>query len=187
LKQLNREVGATFVYVTHDQEEALTMSDRIAVMNDGRILQIGPPAEIYERPRNRFVADFIGQTNFLDVTVLGVVVDQANVQIAGSPPVRVRLPAAGAKRGPATLAIRPEKVFLSDDLGGAAPTGWNTLDATLVDIIYLGTHTHYVTRLPGGATIAVHRQNRAFGEAEPAVGEPIRVAFNPQSAMLLEE
>jgi spermidine/putrescine transport system ATP-binding protein len=187
LKQLNREVGATFVYVTHDQEEALTMSDRIAVMNEGRILQVGPPAEIYERPRNRFVADFIGQTNFLDVTILGMIVDQANVQIPGSPPVRVRLPAGGATRGPATLAIRPEKVFLMADFGGAPPVGWNTLDATLVDVIYLGTHTHYVARLPGGALVAVHRQNRAFGEAEPKVGDPIRVGFDPMSAMLLAE
>src|SRR4030095_3268715 len=71
LKQLNREVGATFVYVTHDQEEALTMSDRIAVMNDGRILQLGTPGEIYERPRTRFVADFIGQTNFLEGAAAG--------------------------------------------------------------------------------------------------------------------
>ncbi|HEU5433674.1 MAG TPA: ABC transporter ATP-binding protein [Thermomicrobiales bacterium] len=187
LKQLNREVGATFVYVTHDQEEALTMSDRIAVMNEGRILQVGPPADIYERPRNRFVADFIGQTNFLDVTILGVVVDQANVQIPGSPPVRVRLPAGGATRGPATLAIRPEKVFLMDDFGGAAPARWNALDATLVDVIYLGTHTHYVARLLGGAFVAVHRQNRAFGEAEPRVGDPIRIGFDPMSAMLLGE
>jgi spermidine/putrescine transport system ATP-binding protein len=89
LKQLNREVGATFVYVTHDQEEALTMSDRIAVMNEGRILQLGTPGEIYEQPRNRFVADFIGQTNFLDVDVVGVDGDVVAVDLPGSGRLRV--------------------------------------------------------------------------------------------------
>src|SRR5919112_4282422 len=89
LKRLNREVGATFVYVTHDQDEALTMSDRIAVMNQGQILQLGAPEEIYERPRTRFVADFIGQTNFLDVTVREANGDTAVVELPGVGRLRV--------------------------------------------------------------------------------------------------
>src|SRR6185436_1185361 len=99
LKQLNREVGATFVYVTHDQEEALTMSDRIAVMSEGRILQLGTPDEIYERPRSRFVADFIGQTNFLEVDVTGVDGQLVGVNLAGSGPLRARAPEGAAAAG----------------------------------------------------------------------------------------
>src|SRR5688500_5497141 len=104
LKQLNREVGATFVYVTHDQEEALTMSDRIAVMNEGRILQLGTPGEIYERPRNRFVADFIGQTNFLTGNVTGVESGILTVDIAGIGLARGTAPAGSNPSGSVTLA-----------------------------------------------------------------------------------
>jgi spermidine/putrescine transport system ATP-binding protein len=109
LKRLNREVGATFVYVTHDQEEALTMSDRIAVMNDGRILQLGSPGEIYERPRTRFVADFIGQTNFLGVDVVGADGTMVEVDLPGSGPLRARMPDGIQPEGRMTLAVRPER------------------------------------------------------------------------------
>ena len=112
LKQLNREVGATFVYVTHDQEEALTMSDRIAVMNEGRILQLGTPGEIYERPRTRFVADFIGQTNFLEVDVTGWDGTAVDVELPGSGPLRARMPDGIQPQGRMTLAVRPEKISL---------------------------------------------------------------------------
>src|ERR687896_90695 len=110
LKRLNREVGATFVYVTHDQEEALTMSDRIAVMNEGRILQLGTPGEIYERPRTRFVADFIGQTNFLEVDVTGLDGTAVDVGLPGSGPLRTRIPDGIEPQGRMTLAVRPEKI-----------------------------------------------------------------------------
>ena len=187
LKRLNREVGATFVYVTHDQEEALTMSDRIAVMSDGRILQVGTPSQIYEQPVNRFVADFIGQTNFLDVHVLGNTVESATAQLPGSPNLRVSVPAGEVRRGSATVAVRPEKVVLEVDVPGGVPSDWNRLEGTLLDIIYLGTHTQYVIRLPGGGVVTVHRQNRSFGESEPTVGGTARIAFDPAAAMLLYE
>jgi spermidine/putrescine transport system ATP-binding protein len=186
LKQLNRDVGATFVYVTHDQEEALTMSDRIAVMNEGRILQLGTPDEIYERPRSRFVADFIGQTNFLEVDVTGADGQLVDVHLAGSGPLRARAP-EGVAAGHMTLAVRPEKIALLADLPGNEVPGWDRLDGALEEIVYVGTHTQYLMRLPGGQQLAVYRQNRAVGEREHRTGENLTVVFNPQSASLLAE
>jgi spermidine/putrescine transport system ATP-binding protein len=187
LKQLNREVGATFVYVTHDQEEALTMSDRIAVMNEGRILQLGAPEDIYERPRTRFVADFIGQTNFLDVEVVSSNGAAVEVDLPGSGPLRARMPDGMQPQGRMTLAVRPEKISLLADLPGSESPGWDRLTGRLEEIIYVGTYTQYLLRLPGGQQVAVHRQNRAVGEAEHPTGETLTVVFNPQSAALLAD
>ena len=130
LKSLQREVGITFVFVTHDQEEALTMSDRIGVMNEGVLLQIGTPEEIYERPVNRFVADFIGQTNLLDATVESAdTVCLANgVRIACSSDV-----AAGTK---VAVSLRPERAHLHKRDG--APEAKPSVDGQLVQLTYLG-------------------------------------------------
>jgi spermidine/putrescine transport system ATP-binding protein len=185
LKQLNREVGATFVYVTHDQEEALTMSDRIAVMNEGRILQLGTPGEIYERPRTRFVADFIGQTNFLEVDVIGGDGTAVDVELPGSGPLRARMPDVIQPQGRMTLAVRPEKISLLADLPVGEVPGSNALTGRLDEVVYVGTHTQYLVRLPGGQLLTVYRQNRAVGENEHVTGEPLSVVFNPQSAALL--
>ncbi len=187
LKQLNREVGATFVYVTHDQEEALTMSDRIAVMNEGRILQLGTPGEIYERPRTRFVADFIGQTNFLEVDVTSWDGTEVDVDLPGSGALRARLPDGIQPRGRMTLAVRPEKISLLGDLPGTETPGSNALSGRLDEVVYVGTHTQYLVRLPGGQLLTVYRQNRAVGENEYRTGEPLSVVFNPQSAALLAD
>jgi spermidine/putrescine transport system ATP-binding protein len=187
LKQLNREVGATFVYVTHDQEEALTMSDRIAVMSEGRILQLGTPDEIYERPRSRFVADFIGQTNFLEVDVTGSDGQLVDVNLAGSGTLRARASEGAAAAGRMTLAVRPEKISLLADLPGNEAPGRNRLDGRLEEIVYVGTHTQYLLRLPGGQVLTVYRQNRAVGDVEHRAGEMVTVVFNPQSTSLLAE
>jgi spermidine/putrescine transport system ATP-binding protein len=185
LKQLNRDVGATFVYVTHDQEEALTMSDRIAVMNEGAILQLGAPGEIYERPRTRFVADFIGQTNFLDVDVVGLHGAEVEVELPGSGHLRARMPDGVHPAGRMTLAVRPEKVSLLDDLPGGAGPGWNRLEGRLQEVVFVGTHTQYLLRLPGGQILTVHRQNRAVGEPDVPAGAPLTVVFDPHSSALL--
>jgi spermidine/putrescine transport system ATP-binding protein len=187
LKQLNREVGATFVYVTHDQEEALTMSDRIAVMSEGRILQLGTPGEIYERPLTRFVADFIGQTNFLEVDVTGWDGTAVDVELPGSGPLRARVPDGIQPQGRMTLAVRPEKISLLGDLPGSEAPGSNALTGRLDEVVYVGTHTQYLVRLPGGQVLTVYRQNRAVGESEHVTGEPLSVVFNPQSAALLAD
>ena len=191
LRRLNREVGATFVYVTHDQEEALTMSDWIAVMDAGRILQLGAPQEIYERPRNRFVAEFIGQTNSLAGRVVGRSGDLVEIEVPGAGTIRARLPAdapAPAANAAAIVAVRPEKLALVDpsDETGAGGRG-NTLDGVVAEVIYLGTHSQVVVRLPGGGTVAVHRQNQALGAPDPRPGDSARVRFDPAAAMLLVE
>jgi len=184
LKRLNREVGATFVYVTHDQEEALTMSDRIAVMREGRIHQLGSPAEVYERPRNRFVADFIGQTNFLDGRLVGITDATAEVELPGAGVVRAQFPGDAPPPGQVTVAVRPEKIALGDE----APAGaGNVLDGRIGDLIYLGTHTRVVVRLSSGAILTVHRQNRGPSEGELRIGDPIRAVFAPEAATVLVE
>jgi spermidine/putrescine transport system ATP-binding protein len=188
LKALNREIGATFVYVTHDQEEALTMSDRIAVMSDGRILQIGSPAEIYERPRSRFVADFIGQTNFLSGRLVRRSEGVTEVEITGSGVVRAVSAPGEASDHPeqVTIAVRPERTQLVD---GADPTGGlNVLSGLVREVIYLGTHSQYVVQLPAGETVVVHRQNSAGVETGgPNAGDAVRLAFAPAAATVLTD
>lgn len=188
LKQINREVGITFIYVTHDQEEALTMSDRIAVMNEGRLLQVGTPDEIYERPRSRFVAGFIGHMNFFAGPVLGVERGLAEVEIVGSGRVRGRLPAGAAPRGVVTVAVRPEKIAFAADFGDfGPPDGWSVLSCTVAELVYLGTHTQHLVRLPGGGQVIVHRQNRSLFADRLAPGAKTEIAFDPHVATILTE
>ncbi|MFL5759212.1 MAG: ABC transporter ATP-binding protein [Thermomicrobiales bacterium] len=185
LKRLNREVGATFIYVTHDQEEALTMSDRIAVMSEGKILQIGPPSEIYERPRNRFVADFIGQTNFIEGRVTQVLDGLAEVDVASSGIVRGQV-IGDTPNGDVTIAVRPEKIALAGDFPRSKPPGgWNVLAGRVDDLIYLGTHTQLVIRLPDGGTVVVLRQNNAAIPTGQTIGDQVSVAFEAQAATIL--
>ena len=186
LKQLNHEVGATFIYVTHDQEEALTMSDRIAVMSEGRILQLGSPEDIYEHPRTRFVADFIGQTNFLAVTA--VQPDGALVlcTLPDGTSIRATAPEELPTTGTLTLAVRPEKVVLSTDLP-TVPATMNCVSGTITELIYLGTHTQVVIALPGDQSIAVHRQNIASGAESLAVGQVATACFEPAAASILAD
>jgi spermidine/putrescine transport system ATP-binding protein len=187
LKHLNREVGATFVYVTHDQEEALTMSDRIAVMNEGRILQLGAPEDIYERPRSRFVADFIGQTNFIECDAFGNEGGFFACRTAGGETIRARAAEGAPVSGKVTLAVRPEKVSLDAEAPAGTSSGWNRLTGTLAEVIYLGTHTQLVIALPGDGQVVVHRQNRLLGEAEPATGQPVTVVFDPAATTVLAD
>ena len=160
LKRIQREVGITFVYVTHDQEEALTMSDRLVVMNAGRIEQLGAPRELYERPATRFVANFLGTSNILAGRLVRrgdrwgldglrpderVLVDHAN--------------GVGDGRH-AEIAVRPEKMVLraSDD---PPPAQQCALRGTVTEIVYLGTSTQYRVRTDGGTQVAVYKQNAA--------------------------
>jgi spermidine/putrescine transport system ATP-binding protein len=187
LKRLNREVGATFVYVTHDQEEALTMSNRIAVMNEGRILQVGSPDEIYERPRSRFVADFIGQTNFLSGSIVVVDGGLATIDVPGAGHVRGSVPAGMHPMGTVTMALRPERVFLEADLDGKVPTGWIRIRGVVTDVIYLGTHTQYLIAVGSKQSLLVHRQNRSAAAPGVGQGETATIVFDPASASVLND
>jgi spermidine/putrescine transport system ATP-binding protein len=156
LKTLQRDVGITFVYVTHDQEEALTMSDRIAVMHAGKVLQVGSPTEIYERPNCRFVADFIGDTNFLD----GVVQEQeggfATVLVDGCLPIRVPTDQPLSPGSPVTLAVRPEKVRL---LPEPLRVDCNAFLGQVEQVVYIGTDTRFKVRLSDHVVLDVREQN----------------------------
>lgn len=155
LKTLQREVGITFVYVTHDQEEALTMSDRIAVMHQGKALQVGSPTEIYERPNCRFVADFIGETNFLPGTFDGGEGHRATVDCGGLRVVAEteHAPAPGAA---VTVAVRPEKIRVHLEPVTHTP---NCFAAQIEKVVYIGTDTHFQMRLGNGVLLRVRQQN----------------------------
>ncbi|MFM8595402.1 MAG: ABC transporter ATP-binding protein, partial [Chloroflexota bacterium] len=186
LKQLNHEVGATFIYVTHDQEEALTMSDRIAVMNEGRILQLGSPEEIYERPRSRFVADFIGQTNFLSVAAGGREGESIRCTMPDGAVLRAHATEGAQVEGQVTVAVRPEKIVLSTDLDGRTE-GLNCLTGTVAELIYLGTHTQVVLAVAGEQQLTVHRQNITTGPEPVAVGQQATACFTPEVAAVLAD
>jgi spermidine/putrescine transport system ATP-binding protein len=182
LKKLQERVGITFIYVTHDQEEALTLSDRIAVMNDGRILQEGTPHEIYERPRTRFVADFIGQTNFFEGSVeedgdVVVVRDKTGLVIRCAP---VNFAQRG---GDVAVSVRPEKIA---PLNGSA-TQANVFEGTFLRRTYLGDLVEYHVLLQGGRELTVQRQNERDDLASRwSVGDRVSVAFDEESALVLE-
>ncbi|QYK43501.1 MAG: ABC transporter ATP-binding protein [Paracoccaceae bacterium] len=171
LKRLQTETGITFVFVTHDQEEALTMSDRVAVMQAGRIQQVGDPRMIYTRPVNRFVADFIGETNFLMGTTVpgGVRLDCGAVVEAQG--------AAGPGR--VTVAVRPEQVRL-------APEGEpGAIPATLRDLVYFGTDTHCHLVLSDGAEVVARVQSPASGDAGLSRGAAVGLRFAPGAVQVL--
>jgi spermidine/putrescine ABC transporter ATP-binding subunit len=144
LKEIQREVGITTIFVTHDQHEALGLSDRIAVMNGGRIEQLGSPREVYEQPTTRFVADFIGASTALE----GRVVDGATVMLAGGQRVTVRLPRALVAGAAVRLLVRPERV----SVGGTGPT---TLPARIASVMFLGDHSELRLDLEGTGRVLV--------------------------------
>lgn len=190
LKQIQSDVGITFIYVTHDQEEALTMSDRIAVMNEGRIMQIGSPHDIYERPNNTFVADFIGETNFLSGVINSnsspVVVDVGGLALTGV--ALAGNPKPGAE---ITLAIRPEKIHLYDLDESFQTFPVNESSDTIVsglveEVIYIGTDTRYRIALAEGIYLFVREQNHGFGaEHNFAVGEKLKLHWRAEHAQVL--
>jgi len=188
LKRIQKQVGITFIFVTHDQEEALTMSDRIAVMHDGVVLQIGKPYDIYEDPTTRFVADFIGETNFITGTLSAREGDQFIVQLDNGQQTLVNCdvvqPNPGAK---VTIAIRPEKIFLGS---GEAPADLeNAYTGKVEEIIYIGTDTYYHIRLAGEVLIVARQQNQDYtGKAAMlAEGDNAYVAWRAHNASLLTE
>lgn len=184
LKHLQEQVGITFVYVTHDQEEALTMSDRIAVMRTGEVLQVGTPTEIYERPSTRFVADFIGESNFLEGTVERADEQEVRVRL-GDRSVPASPNGRRVERGErVTLVVRPERISLR----AASSPGEAGLTGEVQEIVYLGTDTRYLVEVPGGDTVVARVQN-ASGATEPAfeVGDHVELRWSPEDAQPVAE
>ncbi|MEH6831877.1 MAG: ABC transporter ATP-binding protein [Sulfitobacter sp.] len=168
LKRLQTETGITFIFVTHDQEEALTMSNRIGVMSQGALLQVGTPHEIYEHPVNRFVADFIGETNFLEGTV-----DGDRVRIGTGDVLDVEL---DGHAGAVTLAIRPEQISLAaSDVG---------LPAKITETTYMGTDTHYTLGLADGSKIIARVQSNSAGAF--GVGDAVGIKIDTKAVQVLK-
>jgi spermidine/putrescine transport system ATP-binding protein len=180
LKALQEEVGITFIYVTHDQEEALTMSDRIAVMSQGWVEQIGPPKEIYEEPATAYVADFLGVSNLMEASAHGL----------GDGGCRVRLGefdlVAGQgeadTRGPSKITIRPERV----DLEPQGTTGQNRIPGMVERVVYVGSVLQVIVHLPSGQTIQAWQQNEGVG-ATAQSGAAVTVRFPREALRVLPE
>ncbi len=179
LKRLQSETGITFVFVTHDQEEALTMSDRIAVMNEGRIRQTGTPREIYDHPGERFVADFIGDSNFLRAQVINRQNDTAELELAGNFRLLVTADPAD-NRDAVNVVIRPEHALL----GAPHQAG---LPGNLQQVVYSGTDTRYHVTLASGESFVVRRQNSPDAPPMPAEGDAVSVLLNPASLQVLDD
>ncbi len=182
LKRLQQQVGITFIYVTHDQEEALTMADRIAVMNMGEVLQVGRADEIYERPLGRFVADFIGETNFLTGVLEGKSGSEGRVRLAAGTVL------AGVLRDPemvvgseVVLALRPEKLAVESAAAGELPAlggGYSELPGKVAGVHYLGTDARYLIEVAGGTKVVARVQNQQHGYAGMLPeGTPVRLTW----------
>jgi spermidine/putrescine transport system ATP-binding protein len=174
LKAIQHEVGVTFIHVTHDQEEAMTMADRIAVMNEGRIEQLGTPTELYETPATAFVAGFLGASNLIPGTVSG----SDTVRLLQGPEVRVRREALGGRTGKVAIGIRPEKIELGS---GQA----NALDGTIVEQAYVGVATQYIVETACGR-LTVYRQNAAPGLDGAAPGERLTLSWSPEATFVVD-
>jgi spermidine/putrescine transport system ATP-binding protein len=177
LKELQARVGITFIYVTHDQEEALTMSDRIGVMNEGRLLQVGNPQQIYEHPSSRFVADFIGEINLLPATVA----DHHSVTLLGGVVARASTGAAAGQE--VTLAVRPERLALYG-VTEPVPDGHNRITGSVIRRTYYGDVFYYDVDTPAGV-FEVKEENRPGVELYEQ-GEQTVVAWDPAASTVVE-
>ncbi|MEY9966033.1 spermidine/putrescine transport system ATP-binding protein [Streptacidiphilus sp. MAP12-16] len=182
LKRIQTEVGLTFVHVTHDQEEAMTMADTIAVMNHGRIEQMGSPAELYENPTTTFVANFLGQSNLIPGVVESVSGTVVTVSAHGR---KLTLDAkrCRATSGPVILGVRPEKVQIAQTEADV-PSGFNSLDGTVVDTSFIGVSTQYLVKLPSGEEISVFEQNT--GRAIQRPGNEVVIYWDPTQGFGLD-
>jgi spermidine/putrescine transport system ATP-binding protein len=188
LKRIQQEVGITFIYVTHDQEEAMTMSDRIAVMNRGRYEQLGDPEALYERPQTRFVAGFLGVSNLLPATADGTQNGHAGFRLSDGSTVRVPADLVAAGASIVSLGVRPEKIRLIEP-DKEVPDGLNRAPGTIVDASYIGVSTQYIVALRDGSRVTVYEQNveRATKSELWSPGEQVVMAWSPDHCFVVEE
>ena len=186
LKQIQQEVGITFVHVTHDQEEAMSMADTIAVMNDGRIEQAGSAADLYERPRTEFVANFLGVSNLVDARLRASQNGHATVETHDGSTLHVPSDRIGPHGTDAVkIGVRPEKVRLSP-AGADAAGGANVLRGTVVVASFLGVSIQYVVRAAGGEELTVFAQNLDGAEPESlGPGREVQLAWDPQHTFVV--
>jgi len=186
LTHIQQEVGITFVHVTHDQEEAMTMADTIAVMRDGRIDQLGGPADLYDHPRTEFVANFLGSSNLIDARPKGSAGGVHEFEVDGGAIVRARM--AGATDGPVRVGVRPEKLRLEQAEGAPPlPPGRNALSGRVTEASFLGVSTRYVVQTSGGATLEVFVQNAGSSVQHIGPGMPVRVSWEPEFTFVVSK
>jgi spermidine/putrescine transport system ATP-binding protein len=194
LKRIQQEVGITFIYVTHDQEEAMTMSNRLAVMRHGRIEQLGPPEDVYENPATEFVAGFLGASNLLEGEVKDTSDGISTVLLSAGGSMRVpsaRIPSDATGR--IKVGVRPEKISIRRG-GGEAPPGHNAITGTVTMSTYIGVNHQYKVEAPGGTIMTVYVQNLG-AEDDPRQGEQVGLswqlehtfAVTPQEGLAMEE
>ena len=180
LKRIQREVGITFIFVTHDQEEALTMSDRIAVMNKGRVEQIGTPREIYDHPATVFVAGFIGQANLWPAVVTSIDGTTTTIEVAGRQ-LRVAEDTSGLSVGDhGTYMVRPERMYVEPQLSD--PDRW-TVDAVVTEVVFQGPIVRFEMRLPDGSLAVAAVPARRDGL--PIPGDTVQASWSDEASVLL--
>ncbi|MDP9365131.1 MAG: ABC transporter ATP-binding protein [Chloroflexota bacterium] len=185
IKRLHERLGVTIIYVTHDQQEALTMSDRIAVMNRGRIEQAGTPTELYDAPATRFVASFIGESNFLAGRLVGGDGRLAGVEVPGVGVVRAPARDGIAPHEDVAVTVRPEKIVFAEEAAADPAAGpLNVLDARVDEVIFVGEMRRYEVCLPGDLRLVLKRQNRA-GVRQYGRGDAVRVAWHVDDGRLV--
>jgi spermidine/putrescine transport system ATP-binding protein len=177
LKGIQREVGITFLYVTHDQEEALAMSDRIAVMDRGEVRQCGTPEEVYERPEGPFVAGFIGISNLLPATV-----ENGGVKLQSGQRFPAPVPSECAEGSAVYVSVRPEKIWLDEREDGMV-----SVDGTIVERVYVGTTTQVIVELSPGVRLVALEQNAARQRSDDRweIGDRVQLGWHPEHALVL--
>ena len=186
LMSIQERTGVTFIVVTHDQEEAMTLADRIAVMDKGQVRQVGPPGEVYEFPNSRFVAGFIGSITSWDAKVVSVVGDVAVLDVTDLGPVEARAVPGLVAGQRVSLAIRPEKLLINK----VRPASGNVIAGEVKDLAYFGKDSLYRVALPSGSLVAVHAVNaRRAGESARVADwyDKVWLSFDPSSAIILTE
>nr|WP_246299381.1 ABC transporter ATP-binding protein [Nocardioides panaciterrulae] len=184
IKRIQTEVGQTFVHVTHDQEEAMTMADTVAVMNGGLIEQMGSPSELYENPRSTFVANFLGQSNLIEGAVRERAADLVRVEMHG---ITVSIPAARAHADgdKGWVGIRPEKVLIGEEGEELDAPGNSVPGGVVSDVSFVGVSTQYLVRMPWGQELQVFAQNTGHRRLF-RVGERVELSWRPEYSFLLD-
>jgi spermidine/putrescine transport system ATP-binding protein len=188
LKRIQRDVGITFVYVTHDQEEALTMSDRIAVMSNGVVEQVDTPENVYERPNTTFVAGFIGVSNLMPGTVTTSGAGRGTIKLDTGVEVEANVDGIGSGER-CHAVVRPEKLRINEAAGGASADGLPGVEGVVQSSVYLGTATQIVVNLPGAVSMTVLVPNASEAERArlPGGGAPVRLSWEPEHMHVVRE
>jgi spermidine/putrescine transport system ATP-binding protein len=186
LKELQERLGMTFLYVTHDQEEALTMSDRVGVMSDGQLVQVGTPEDVYNRPATRYVADFVGEANMLEGRVAAREGATVRLDLGGAATVSAQAAPGLGEGDQACLILRPERLDLSR-ANGEPSDGFSVLEGTVHELFFVGTHRKYLIELGAGKRIAVAAPNRTSAGPELTVGDRVRLTWAQDDAWVIKD